>query len=212
MPQPLIFDPAKADASGFVAFGGDLTPPTLLRAYRSGIFPWYGDGMPICWWSPDPRAILPLDNPHVSRRLARTQRTKRFATTIDRDFARIIRRCAENREDGTWLVPEMIVAYDRLNQLGQAHSVEVWRGDELAGGIYGVSLGGFFSAESMFHCQSDASKIALIALVEHLNERGHSLLDIQLLTPHTARMGGIEIPRSEYLERLARALAQSVTF
>jgi len=212
VPQPLIFDPAKADASGFVAFGGDLTPPTLLRAYRSGIFPWYGDGMPICWWSPDPRAILPLDNPHVSRRLARTQRTKRFATTIDRDFARIIRRCAENREDGTWLVPEMIVAYDRLNQLGQAHSVEVWRGDELAGGIYGVSLGGFFSAESMFHCQSDASKIALIALVEHLNERGHSLLDIQLLTPHTARMGGIEIPRSEYLERLARALAQSVTF
>jgi leucyl/phenylalanyl-tRNA---protein transferase len=212
VPEPLILDPARAEASGFVALGGDLNPSTLLRAYRSGIFPWYGADLPICWWSPDPRAILPLENLHISRRLARTQRAKRFTSTIDRDFARVIRGCTENRADGTWLLPEMIEAYERLHKLGQAHSVEVWRGGDLAGGVYGVSLGGFFAAESMFHRHTDASKVALVALVEHLTERGHTLLDIQLLTPHTARMGGIEISRAEYLKRLEKALAQPTTF
>jgi leucyl/phenylalanyl-tRNA--protein transferase len=206
VPQRLQFDPAAADEQGFVAIGGDLRPTTLLRAYRNGIFPWYDESMPICWWSPDPRAILPLDNLHVSRRLARTLRSGRFQSTMDRDFAGVIRGCAENRGDGTWLVPEMIAAYQRLHELGRAHSIEVWRGDELAGGLYGVAIGGFFSAESMFHRVTDASKAALVGLVDRLRAGGFELIDIQFLTAHTARLGGIEIPKTEYLRRLAAAL------
>ena len=206
MPQRLQFDPAAADAQGFVAIGGDLRPATLLRAYRRGVFPWYDESIPICWWSPDPRAILPLDHLHVSRRLARTLRSGRFRTTLDLDFAGVIHGCAENRGDGTWLVPEMIAAYERLHELGHAHSIEVWHGDALAGGLYGVGIGGFFSAESMFHRVTDASKAAVVSLVNRLREGGFQLLDIQFLTAHTARLGGVEIPRSEYLRRLAIAV------
>jgi leucyl/phenylalanyl-tRNA--protein transferase len=206
VPQRLQFDPAAADAQGFVAIGGDLRPATLLRAYRNGVFPWYDESMPICWWSPDPRAILPLDYLHVSRRLARTLRSGRFQSTMDRDFAGVIRGCAENRGDGTWLVPEMIAAYQRLHELGRAHSIEVWRGDELAGGLYGVAIGGFFSAESMFHRVTDASKVAIVGLVDRLRAGGFELIDIQFLTAHTARLGGIEIPKTEYLRRLTAAL------
>jgi leucyl/phenylalanyl-tRNA--protein transferase len=206
VPQRLQFDPAAADAQGFVAIGGDLRPATLLRAYRNGVFPWYDESMPICWWSPDPRAILPLDNLHVSRRLARTLRSGRFQSTMDRDFAGVIRGCAENRGDGTWLVPEMIAAYQRLHELGRAHSIEIWRGDELAGGLYGVAIGGFFSAESMFHRVTDASKVAIVGLVDRLRAGGFELIDIQFLTAHTARLGGIEIPKTEYLRRLTAAL------
>jgi leucyl/phenylalanyl-tRNA--protein transferase len=206
VPQRLQFDPAAADAQGFVAIGGDLRPATLLRAYRNGVFPWYDESMPICWWSPDPRAILPLDNLHVSRRLARTLRSGRFQSTMDRDFAGVIRGCAENRGDGTWLVPEMIAAYQRLHELGRAHSIEVWRGDELAGGLYGVAIGGFLSAESMFHRVTDASKVAIVGLVDRLRAGGFELIDIQFLTAHTARLGGIEIPKTEYLRRLTAAL------
>jgi len=206
VPQRLQFDPSAADAQGFVAIGGDLRPATLLRAYRNGVFPWYDESMPICWWSPDPRAILPLDNLHVSRRLARTLRSGRFQSTMDRDFAGVIRGCAENRGDGTWLVPEMIAAYQRLHELGRAHSIEIWRGDELAGGLYGVAIGGFFSAESMFHRVTDASKVAIVGLVDRLRAGGFELIDIQFLTAHTARLGGIEIPKTEYLRRLTAAL------
>jgi leucyl/phenylalanyl-tRNA--protein transferase len=206
VPQRLQFDPAAADAQGFVAIGGDLRPATLLRAYRNGVFPWYDESMPICWWSPDPRAILPLDYLHVSRRLARTLRSGRFQSTMDRDFAGVIRGCAENRGDGTWLVPEMIAAYQRLHELGRAHSIEIWRGDELAGGLYGVAIGGFFSAESMFHRVTDASKVAIVGLVDRLRAGGFELIDIQFLTAHTARLGGIEIPKTEYLRRLTAAL------
>jgi leucyl/phenylalanyl-tRNA--protein transferase len=212
VPQRLILDPVAADVNGFVASGGDLQPATLLRAYRNGVFPWYDDSLPICWWSPDPRAIIPLERLHVSHRLARTLRSGRFQTTIDQDFANVIRGCADNRDDGTWLIPEMIAAYERLHHLGHAHSVEVWQKGRLAGGLYGVAIGGFFSAESMFHRQSDASKAALVALVEHLVARGVSLLDIQFLTPHTGRMGAIEIPRSDYLEQLSHALQKRVSF
>ncbi len=206
MPRSLQFDPTSADAHGLVAMGGDLEPRTLLRAYRHGVFPWYDASMPICWWSPDPRAIIPLDGLHVSRRLERTLRSPRFRVTINRDFEAVIAGCAADRSDGTWLMPEMIVAYRRLHELGKAHSVEVWNGDWLVGGIYGVAIGGFFAGESMFHRQSDASKVALVRLVERLSECGYALFDIQFLTPHTRRMGGIEISREEYLRWLRAAL------
>ena len=206
-----FFVPEWADENGLVAVGGDLRPEQLLRAYRAGVFPWYETGGPICWWSPDPRAICELDGLHVSRRLARTIRSGRFRVTVNCAFAGVIRGCAD-RPEGTWITPEMITAYERLHQLGHAHSIEVWRGDELAGGLYGVALGGLFAAESMFHRQSDASKVALVYLVDRLRQRGFQLLDIQLRTEHTARLGAVEIPRQDYLARLRRALACPATF
>jgi leucyl/phenylalanyl-tRNA--protein transferase len=211
MPRRLRFRPEAADEYGLVAVGGDLRPATLLDAYRCGLFPWYDESMPVCWWSPDPRAILPLDGLHVSRRLARTIRSGRFAVTVNRDFAGVMHGCAD-RAEGTWITPDMLAAYLRLHLLGHAHSIEAWLGGDLAGGVYGVALGGFFAAESMFHWRTDASKVALAALVDRLRARGFALLDIQLLTPHTARMGAVEIPRPEYLQRLKDALELDVTF
>jgi leucyl/phenylalanyl-tRNA--protein transferase len=206
-----FLDPELADEHGLVAIGGDLKPKNLLKAYRSGVFPWFGEGDPVLWWSPDPRAIFELDGLHVSRRLARTLRSGRFKLTIDHDFAGVIRGCAD-REEGTWLTGDMIAAYETLHRLGYAHSLETWQGDVLAGGIYGVALGGFFAGESMFHRASDASKVALAHLVDHLRCRGFQLFDIQMLTEHTAMLGAIEIPRAEYLERLRRALACPAKF
>jgi leucyl/phenylalanyl-tRNA--protein transferase len=209
--MPLNFNPLRADQWGLVAIGGDLLPPTLLRAYRSGVFPWFDDGDPILWWSPDPRCIIEHERFHISRRLARTLRSGRFHVTYDRDFAAVIRGCAD-RAEGTWITGTMIDAYERLHRLGHAHSVEAWVGDELAGGTYGVAIGGFFAAESMFTRISDGSKVALTHLVAHLRERGYQLLDVQLRTDHTARLGVVEIPRREYLGRLRQALACEVTF
>jgi leucyl/phenylalanyl-tRNA---protein transferase len=211
MPRRLRLDPEAADARGLVAVGGDLRPETLLTAYRSGVFPWYEEGLPVCWWSPDPRAVLPLDNLHVSRRLARTIRSGRFTVTFDRDFAGVIRGCAD-RAEGTWITRDMMLAYQRLHDLDHAHSVEAWRGGELAGGVYGVAIGGFFAAESMFYRVSDASKVALVALVEHLRAHGYVLLDVQMVTEHTARLGVVEIPRREYLRRLRDAVVKPVSF
>lgn len=211
MPVRPKFDPNRANAYGLVAIGGDLKPATLLRAYRAGVFPWYDNSTPICWWSPDPRAILPLDGLHVNRRLIQTMRSPRWSFTIDQDFGGVIRGCTSGREDGTWLTPEMIVAFERLHRLGHAHSLEVYYDGMLAGGIYGVAIGGFFAGESMFHFRRDASKIALVRLVDVLREREYQLLDIQFLTPHTTRMGGIEISRDEYLRRLALALDRERT-
>jgi leucyl/phenylalanyl-tRNA--protein transferase len=211
MPRRLRFRPENADEHGLVAIGGDLAPETLLDAYRHGVFPWYDSTTPICWWSPDPRAILPLDGLHVSRRLARTVRTDHFQVTINRDFAGVIRGCAD-RPEGTWITEEMMDAYERLHAVGHAHSVEIWRGEWLAGGVYGVAIGGLFAGESMFHRQTDASKVALGALVERIRERNLALLDVQFLTPHLARMGAVEIPRAEYLERLDQALTRRVSF
>ena len=206
-----FFVPEWADENGLVAVGGDLRPQQLLRAYRAGVFPWYDEGDPVCWWSPDPRAIFELDGLHVSRRLARTLRSARFRVTVNQDFAGVIRGCAD-RPEGTWITADMIAAYERLHRLGHAHSINVWHGDELAGGLYGMALGGFFAGESMFSRKSDASKVALVYLVDRLRQRGFRLFDIQLLTEHTARLGAIEIPRDEYLARLRRALACTVSF
>jgi leucyl/phenylalanyl-tRNA---protein transferase len=209
---PPFLLPEFADETGLVAIGGDLRPERLLHAYRSGVFPWYNEGEPICWWSPDPRAIFELDGLRVSRRLGRTLRSGRYRLTVDRDFDGVIRGCADRGADGTWITPAMIDAYTKLHRLGYAHSVEVWRGTDLAGGLYGVAVGGLFAGESMFSRLRDASKVALIGTVERLRNHGFQLFDIQLLTEHTARLGAVEMPRQQYLARLRRALACSPTF
>jgi leucyl/phenylalanyl-tRNA---protein transferase len=217
LPPSRFFPPAEdADREGLLGFGGELTIDWLLDAYRHGIFPWPITDFeaPLAWWSPDPRAIIEFNRFHVSRRLERTCRSDRFRVTRDRDFAGVISGCAmvPSRVGQTWLTPEMIEAYLRLHQAGHAHSVEVWFGGELAGGVYGVAIGAMFAAESKFYRVRDASKVALVHLVEHLRARKYSLIDIQQLTPHTARFGATTIPRNEYLKRLANAVNVPVSF
>jgi leucyl/phenylalanyl-tRNA---protein transferase len=205
-----------ADRVGLVMIGGTLAPEWLLDAYRHGIFPWpiIRGIREVQWWSPDPRAIVEFDQFHVSRRLLRTCRSRRFEITSDRDFSAVIQGCAtaDGRAGATWLSPEMIAAYRRLFELGHAHSVEVWRDATLVGGTYGVVIGGLFAAESMFFVERDASKVAVANLVAHLRARGYQLLDIQELTPHTASLGASEIPRRDYLARLAMAVECRVEF
>jgi len=216
LPPSRFFPAAElANAEGLLAVGGELKPEWLLDAYRQGIFPWpVIDEGPILWWSPDPRAIIELDCFHVSRRLRRTCRSGRFEVSIDRAFAAVIHGCASaaGRIGQTWLTPEMIEAYVQMFELGYAHSVEVWHEGQLAGGVYGIAIAGLFAAESKFYRLRDASKVALVHLVAHLRRREYHLLDIQQLTPHTARLGAIEISRARYLTRLADALARPVTF
>jgi leucyl/phenylalanyl-tRNA--protein transferase len=204
-------DPTRADPEGLLAHGGDLEPATLIAAYRRGIFPWPYDDEPLLWWSPDPRAILPLQALHVSRRLARTLRQRRFRVTLNAAFPAVIAACADREQ--TWITPVMRAAYGRLHALGWAHSVEVWGPDgALAGGLYGVAVGGLFAAESMFHRARDASKVAVVALVEHARRVGVTLLDVQVPSPHLATLGARAVPRAEYLALLAEALARPVTF
>lgn len=211
-----FFPPAtESTPDGLVAVGGDLSPEKLLDAYRHGIFPWpMDDEDMMLWWSPNPRAVLPLDAMHISRRLRRTLRSGKFEVTCDTAFAEVLAGCAtgHGREGGTWLTDQMISAYVRMHELGHAHSVEVWHEGQLAGGTYGIAIGGVFAAESMFYRVRDASKVALAHLVAHLNERGYQLLDVQQWTPHTSRLGVIEIPRDEYLQSLAEAVELPVTF
>ncbi len=203
--------PADDEMDGLVAIGGDLSPASLLRAYRTGVFPWFNDDTPILWWSPDPRGIFELDQFRISRRLARTLRSGKFQGTLDRDFAGVIRGCAV-REEGTWITESVIAAYEKMFELGHAHSVEIWHDGALAGGVYGIAIGGFFAGESMFHTVSDASKVALAYLVEHLNARGYALFDVQFLNEHTQSLGASEIARKEYLRRLRQALKLPVTW
>jgi leucyl/phenylalanyl-tRNA--protein transferase len=204
-------DPAGADPEGLVAHGGDLAPSTLVAAYRVGIFPWPYEGEDLLWWSPDPRAILPVDGFHVSRSLARTVRRGRFRVTLNADFGTVIDGCAAR--DETWITPALRAAYVRLHALGWAHSVEVWdSAGDLAGGLYGVAVGGLFSAESMFHRARDASKVALVALVQHSRRVGTTLLDVQVPSPHLASLGARAIPRREYLGLLRTALTRRVRF
>lgn len=204
--------PQLSDETGLVGVGGDLSVERLLAAYRRGIFPWFDSDSPILWWSPDPRAIFELDGLIVTQRLARTVRSAKFTHTLDRAFRDVMLGCADRPETGTWITNEMIEAYCELHRLGYAHSVEVWQGDLLAGGIYGVGLGGFFAGESMFHRVTDASKVAMVHLFNHLRQRGYTLFDTQMVTPHTVRMGAIEISREQYLIRLQQALSQNVTW
>jgi len=203
-------DPEAADEDGLVAVGGDLAPGTLLAAYRAGIFPW-SDG-PITWWSPDPRAVIPLDGLHVSRSLARAIRRGSFRVTFDTAFRQVIEGCAVPRpgREETWISPAFVEAYAALHELGWAHSVECWRDDRLAGGLYGVAIGAWFGGESMFSAERDASKVAIAALIARLGERGYALFDAQVMNPHLASLGAVDIPRSEYLARLRAALVLAV--
>jgi leucyl/phenylalanyl-tRNA--protein transferase len=189
-----------------------IDPALLVRAYREGIFPMALDDGEIGWFSPDPRAIIPLDRFHVPGRLARVVRSGRFEIRIDTSFEAVMRACGERPGEGTWISDEILESYVALHRLGLAHSVETWRDGRLAGGLYGVSLGGAFFGESMFHRETDASKVALVALVDRLRRRGYVLLDTQWTTPHLEQFGTIEIPRSEYLARLDDALEKSCAF
>ena len=204
-------DPSRADAEGLVAHGGDLAPSTLIAAYRQGIFPWPYDEASLLWWSPDPRAVLPLDALHVSRSLARTLRSGRLRVTLNAAFPAVIDGCAARQE--TWITPAVREAYVRLHALGWTHSVEVWGADgALAGGLYGVAIGGLFAAESMFHRVRDASKVALVALVQHARRVGITLLDVQVPSPHLASLGVRAISRREYLTLLTAARRRRVAF
>jgi leucyl/phenylalanyl-tRNA--protein transferase len=210
LPREIAFpDPEQAEPDGLLAVGGDLSPERLLAAYAAGIFPWFAEGTPILWWSPDPRLVLEPARLHVSQSLRRTLRRGRFRVTSDLAFERVLRRCAGRErpgQDGTWITPDMIRAYLRLHRLGFAHSFEAWEGDDLAGGLYGVSLGAAFFGESMYADRPDASKVAFVQAVEFLAGRGVGLLDAQVRTQHLLRFGAHEIPRREFLRRLARAL------
>jgi len=191
-----------------------LHPQLLIAAYCQGIFPMAGDDGEIGWYDPDPRAILPLDAFHVPRRLARTARSGTFEVRVDFDFRAVMQACAEPAPDRerTWITPQMIDAYAALHRLGFAHSVETWREGRLVGGLYGVAIRGLFAGESMFNRETDASKVALIHLVERLRRGGFQLLDTQFVTPHLERFGAIEISRAEYKARLARALQVPAVF
>ncbi|CAB4601449.1 MAG: leucyl/phenylalanyl-tRNA--protein transferase [Actinobacteria bacterium] len=200
--------PDSADESGLIGIGADLEPGTILAAYRSGIFPMPIDHSEnVGWWSPDPRGVLPLDGLRVSRSLR--QSIERYEVTIDTAFDDVVSACANPDRDGAWITSEIHAAYSRLNALGWTHSVETRdrATGELVGGLYGVHIGGLFAGESMFHRSTDASKVALVALVTHLKGIGVALLDVQWLTPHLATLGAIAIPRTEYLSKLHEALA-----
>ena len=205
-------DPENADDDGLLAVGGDLRPETLLKAYRSGIFPW--TVRPISWWSPDPRAIFEIADFRLSTRMQRLFRSGRFCFSLDKCFTRVMEECAAPApgRETTWISPEFIAAYTRLHKMGYAHSAEVWLGEQWAGGIYGVAIGGFFAGESMFHTVSNASTMALAFLIEHLKKQGFELFDSQVISPHTASLGAIEICRKDYLCRLNAALGKSCSF
>ena len=192
---------------GLLAVGGDLSPARLINAYQRGIFPWYSEDQPILWWSPAPRCVIHPDSVHASRSLRRRYNQGRYTLIADQSFSEVIEACAGPRRDhdGTWITTEMKMAYIRLHELGVAHSVEVRVDDELAGGIYGLALGGIFFGESMFSRQVDASKIALVALCRQLQQWGFTLLDCQVSNPHLLSMGAVEISRQEFESYLATA-------
>lgn len=203
-------DPEQASVEGIVVIGGELNAANLHQAYSRGIFPWPIDGWPLPWFCPEERAILEFKNLHVSRSLLKFKSRSAFRLTIDNDFSGVIRACATSvRKDevGTWITPDMIRAYCELHDEGFAHSVEAWENDELVGGIYGVDAGGAFAGESMFYTRPNASRLAFLHLVDHLNSRGLDWLDIEVMTPHMRRYGATEISRHEFLGKLKSELA-----
>lgn len=205
-------DPRRADAEGLVAIGGDLSVPRLLQAYQSGVFPWTVD--PITWWSPDPRAVIELNSFQPPRSLSKLLRRQPFEVTADQAFKQVMEGCAAPARGrrSTWITREFIEAYTRLHASGHAHSIECWQKGKLVGGIYGVSIGGFFAGESMFHSVSNASKVALCHLVARLRERGFALFDVQMVTPVTRLLGAAEILRADYLTRLKAATRSACSF
>ena len=215
MPVYLLSDeiafppPDLASREGLLAVGGDLCEERLIRAYSMGIFPWFSEAEPIMWWSPDPRLVLYPDEIRVSRSLQKTINKNLFRITMDLDFDQVIAECAKvprKRDEGTWIVPDMINAYRRLHASGYAHSVEAWHNDTLVGGLYGVSLGKCFFGESMFTHMTDASKVAFVALVGHLKALSFDLIDCQVTTEHLLSFGAREVPRETFLEQLKESL------
>jgi leucyl/phenylalanyl-tRNA--protein transferase len=210
LPEDLVFpSPHLASREGLLAVGGDLSPDRLLLAYSNGIFPWYSEGEPILWWSPDPRLVLYPAELKISRSLKKVLKRGVFELTMDRAFGDVITECARVRQEkheGTWIVDDMVQAYCRLHDAGFAHSVEVWKDNRLAGGLYGVSLGNCFFGESMFTRVTNASKVALVGLVRHLIPLGFAFIDCQIATEHLARFGAREISRARYLAELTEAL------
>jgi leucyl/phenylalanyl-tRNA--protein transferase len=212
-PDPIFPPPGLAEPEGLLAIGGDLSTERLLAAYRQGIFPWFEPGCPILWWSPNPRLILVPGELRISRRLQRTIRQGRFETRFDTAFAQVIRACAEvtrRHEEGTWITREMQRAYIRLHELGHAHSMESWRDGKLVGGIYGVLVGRCFCGESMFHFETDASKVALAALAERLSAAGVGVIDCQVASENLFRLGAREVPRERFLRDLEAGMRQPV--
>jgi leucyl/phenylalanyl-tRNA--protein transferase len=209
--QRIAFPPAEYAVDGLLAVGGDLRPERLLLAYRSGIFPWYSQGQPILWHSPDPRTVLVPSDIEVPRSLRKALRKQPYRVTLDTAFPRVVAACASVErpgQSGTWITPEMQAGYRELHRRGLAHSVEAWDGGTLVGGLYGVSLGAVFFGESMFATAPDASKIAFVRLVEQLVRWDIGLVDCQVKTPHLARFGAVEWPRKKYLAALKKALAR----
>jgi leucyl/phenylalanyl-tRNA--protein transferase len=206
-------DPELADDQGLVALGGRLTPERLLGAYRAGIFPWSSRPV-VSWWSPDPRAVFELDTWRAHRSVRQAIRNHAWRFAVDEDFGGVMRACAAPApgREGTWITADFVDAYSELHRRGHAHSVEVYEGDELVGGLYGVTVGGFFGGESMFHRRTDASKAAVAHLVERMRACGFQLLDAQVPTPHLERLGATFISRREYLRRLERAIAIDARF
>lgn len=214
-PEQYIFPhPSLADDEGLLAIGGDLTTARLICAYSSGIFPWYSEGQPILWWSPDPRCIIYPSDIHISKSMRSYFKQNKYQITIDQAFANVINHCKKTTrigQDGTWITEEMQAAYIRLHEEGIAHSVEVWEKDQLVGGLYGVSVGKIFSGESMFSLKSNASKFALITLAKILQKLGFHCIDCQMETEHLMRMGAINIKREEFFCLLKEnALEQSM--
>ncbi len=208
--EPIFPLPHLAEDSGLLAVGGDLSVERLIQAYAHGIFPWYSEGDPILWWSPNPRMVLFPNQFNVSRSLRKAIETGGFTVSFDSHFGEVIRACARvprKGEKGTWITEEMIEAYTNLYDAGYAHSVEIFEHGELAGGLYGVSLGSAFFGESMFYRQRDASKVALYFLVERLKDWNFSFIDTQVETDHLKRLGAVNIPRAEFLDLLKEALS-----
>lgn len=197
-------DTALSQPNGLLAIGGDLAPSRLLSAYASGIFPWFEPGEAILWWSPDPRAVLFPEERHISRSLRRFLRQTDYRYTLNRAFERVITACAEQRDEGTWIGPLVKQGYISLHQQGHAHSIEVWSGDELVGGMYGVAVGKLFCGESMFSRRINASKCAIMTFCQYFSAQGGELVDCQVINPHTASLGAREIPRRQFLQQLFR--------
>ncbi|HYS56155.1 MAG TPA: leucyl/phenylalanyl-tRNA--protein transferase [Thermoanaerobaculia bacterium] len=211
-PSSLFPDPRKARGD-IIAIGEDLSPGTLRDAYRHGIFPWPHEELPLPWFSPRRRAVIFFDELHIGRTLRRSIKRAEFTFTIDKAFDDVIRACASTPRaegEGTWIGPEFVRAYTRLHREGDAHSVEAWDGDALAGGLYGIDAGGLFTGESMFHHRPDASKLALLHLIDHLRNRGATWLDCQIMTPHMRALGAREIPRPRFLDLLEETQARAL--
>jgi leucyl/phenylalanyl-tRNA--protein transferase len=202
-------DPRHSTPEGIVAVGGDLEPESLLLAYRQGIFPWPISDLPLTWFCPPTRAILEWDQLHIPRSLVKTRKKNLFQFTFDQAFSHVIEACSQiprPHQPGTWITDEIKQAYCKLHELGHAHSIEVWKDQQLVGGLYGVDAGGVFAGESMFYLEPNASKLAILTLMEHLHAKGSHWMDIQVLTPHMEAMGAREVPRNEFLNRLKETL------